>query len=209
LQWAKEFVQKPNWWWRRVIWSDEKKFELLSNRRRVIVYRKPNQRYQLKFVKPSIKHGGGSIMIWGCFSYYGVGSLHLIDGIMDQNVYKDILIDNLQYSADLIGLADRFLLQQDLDPKDTALAARDFFAENHVAQLPWSRQSSDANPIENLWSILDLSVPSTERVNKTRFFAALQKSWYDLDKDMLKKLVESVPGRLFDIIKAKGGPTGH
>jgi hypothetical protein len=81
------------------------------------MHRRPNQRYQLKFVKPSIKHGGGSIIIWDCFSYYGVGSLHLINGIMDQNVYKDILVDNLQYSADLMGLADMFVFQQDLDPK--------------------------------------------------------------------------------------------
>ncbi len=129
-------------------------------------------------------------MIWRCFSYYGVRSLHLINGIMDQNVYKDILVDNLQYSAGLMGQKDRFVFQQDLDPKHTASAARDFFAENHIVQLLWSLQSPYANPIKNLWSILDYSVPITERMNKTRFFATLQKSWYDLDKDVLKKLVE-------------------
>ncbi len=89
-----------------------------------------------------------------------------------------------------MGLKDRFVFQQDLDLKHMASAARDFFAENHIVQLLWSLQSPYANPIKILWSILDYSVPITERMNKTRFFATLQKSWYDLDKDVLKKLVE-------------------
>jgi hypothetical protein len=31
---------------------------------------------------PSMKHGGGSIMLWGCFAAGGTGALHKIDGIM-------------------------------------------------------------------------------------------------------------------------------
>ena len=80
-------------------------------------------------------------MVWGCFGYNGVGSLHLIDGIMDQRVYRDILVDNLQYSVDLMGIGDRFVFQQDLDPKHNAPAAKDFSAENQIEVLPWSPQS--------------------------------------------------------------------
>ena len=32
----------------------------------------------------TVKHGGASIMMWGCFSYSGVGSIYHIPGIMDQ-----------------------------------------------------------------------------------------------------------------------------
>jgi hypothetical protein len=64
---------------------------------------------------------------------------------MNQNVYRDILIDNLQYSTDLMRIGDWFVFQQDLDPKHTAPAARDFFAENDVRQHPWSPQSPEAN----------------------------------------------------------------
>jgi hypothetical protein len=31
---------------------------------------------------PTVKHGGGSIMLWGCFAGGGTGALHKIDGIM-------------------------------------------------------------------------------------------------------------------------------
>ena len=39
----------------------------------------------------TVKHGGASIMIWGQFSYCGVGSIYHIPGIMDQSEYIKIL----------------------------------------------------------------------------------------------------------------------
>ena len=41
--------------------------------------------------KKTVKHGGSSIMIWACFSYYVVGPIHWIKTIMEQHVYVDIL----------------------------------------------------------------------------------------------------------------------
>jgi hypothetical protein len=206
---AKELLRLPNWYWKRVIWSDEKKFELMGTKRRVIVYRRPGQRYKLKYLKPSVKHGGGSIMVWGCISYSGVGSLHLIHGIMDQHVYRAILEDNLQFSADLMGIGDRFVFQQDLDPKHTAPASRQFFEENNIEVMKWSPQSPDLNIIENAWDYLENHVPVSSRTNKTRFFAALRETWDQMPKDFIKNLVESVPRRLKAIIDAKGAPTKY
>ena len=31
---------------------------------------------------PTVKHGGGNIMLWRCFAAGGTGALHQIDGIM-------------------------------------------------------------------------------------------------------------------------------
>ena len=40
---------------------------------------------------PSMKHGCGSIMLWGCFAAGGTGALHKIDGIMREENCVDIL----------------------------------------------------------------------------------------------------------------------
>ena len=61
----------------------------------------------------TIKHGGGSVLVWGCMSAASIGDLVFIDGIMDQNTY-------LNHSARKLGLDRRFIFQQDNDPKHTA-----------------------------------------------------------------------------------------
>lgn len=43
---------------------------------------------------PTVKHGGGSVMVWGCMSAGGVGKLHFIEGTMNHQTYIAILKNN-------------------------------------------------------------------------------------------------------------------
>ena len=43
----------------------------------------------------AVKHGGGSIMLWGCVAAGGTGALHKIDGIMKKQNHVDILKQHL------------------------------------------------------------------------------------------------------------------
>ena len=48
---------------------------------------------------PTMKHGGGSIMLWVCFSLAGTGKLVRIEEIMDGAKYREILEGNLFQSS--------------------------------------------------------------------------------------------------------------
>ena len=68
---------------------------------------------------PTIKHGGGSVMVWGCFSSAGVSDLVKIEGIMKKEQYKTILENNAIPSG-LRTIGHGFVFMQDNDPKHTS-----------------------------------------------------------------------------------------
>ena len=75
----------------KVLWSDETKIELFGVNARRHVWRKPGTAYHQANTIPTVKHGGGSIMLWGCFSAAGTGRLVRKEGKMNAAMYRDIL----------------------------------------------------------------------------------------------------------------------
>ena len=115
--WAKEHEKWEVKDWEQVLYSDESKFNLVGSDGVQWCYRRPWEAYDPRFVKKVVKHGGGSVMVWGMITPEGVGRLHRIDGTMDAVMYTEIL------SKSLLGtLKDRkikkkdILFQQDNDP---------------------------------------------------------------------------------------------
>lgn len=150
-----------------------------------------------------MKHGGGSIGISlkGCFSWFGVGNLHKINGIMDARYYNNILAHNLKESARKMNIADQFIFMQDNDPKHTAGVTKRFFENTAINLLDWPPRSADLNPIGNLWSTLDSNVPPSDRTITNIFYERLRTAWNGLSPDYLEKLVGTMQQRLQAVIQ--------
>ena len=63
LKYAKDNLDKDYAYWKHVLWSDEMKIELFGHRDIAYVWRKKGEAYNPKYTVPTVKHGGGSIML--------------------------------------------------------------------------------------------------------------------------------------------------
>lgn len=208
LAFAKKYVNKPNEFWNSVLWSDESKFNLFASDGRTKVWRTPDEAYRLQCLSPTVKHGGGNVMVWGCMAGCGVGNLHFIEGIMNAEMYEGILSTSMiPAAAKLLGRS--YIFQHDNDPKHTAKRVTAFLKKKRVKVLDWPPQSPDLNPIEHLWEEMERQRASEVPRNKEQLKGLLQKTWNGLNQDICAQLVESLPRRLQAVIEAKGGPTKY
>ncbi len=85
LKFANEHLNDSEENWVKVLWSVETKIKLFGINSTRHVWRRRNDP---KNTIPTVKHGGGNNMLWGCFSAKGTGQLHRIKGTMDGTMYR-------------------------------------------------------------------------------------------------------------------------
>ena len=120
MTFAKTYINKYNSFWDKVIFSDESKFNIFGSDGQNYLLRKLNTELEIRHLHQTVKHEGGSVMVWGCMTANGTGKLIFIDGIFDKCKYSNILKNNLKESTRKLGLLEDFHFHQDNDPKHTA-----------------------------------------------------------------------------------------
>ena len=118
LEFAKRHLKDSQTMRNKILWSDEPKIELFGLIAKSPVWRKPG-------TIPTVIHGGGSIMLWVCFS--AAWRLVRIKGKMNGAKYREILEGNLIQSAQDFRLGRRFTFQQDNNPKLSAKTCKNGF----------------------------------------------------------------------------------
>ena len=120
-----------------IVFSDESKFDLFGSDGKRYCCRRKGDWYKERNVKKTMKHGGGSLMVWGCIMRWRTGQLIQLKGNMDWFQYMEILKQGLlgtvcDYDFD----TDSIYFQQEGNSKHT------------MNLLQWSGQSPDLNIIE-------------------------------------------------------------
>ncbi|KAK3548406.1 hypothetical protein QTP70_012648 [Hemibagrus guttatus] len=131
LKFAREHLDDPEEDWENVIWSDETKIELFGKNSTCRVWRRKNAGLHPKNTIPTVKHGGGNIMLWGCFSAKGPGRLIRVKERMNGAMYREILSKNLLPSARALKMKRGWVFQHDNDPKHTARATKEWLRKKH------------------------------------------------------------------------------
>ena len=207
LAWAKAHKNWSLEKWKKCLFSDESKYELFGSHRRQYVRRRQGERYLPECIVPTVKHGGGSVIVWGCFGNNKVGDLIKIEGIMDAKYYHKILSRHAVPSGTKL-IEKGFVFQQDNDPKHTSKMCKKYLQNKEkfraLEVMIWPPQSPDLNPIELLWDELDREIRKKSITSKEILWQELQNAWKRLSATTLEKLISRMPRICLAVIKAKG-----
>ncbi|KAK3536481.1 hypothetical protein QTP86_013806 [Hemibagrus guttatus] len=178
---------------------DETKIELFGHSDVAFIWHKKGEgslAFNPKNTIPTVKHGGGNLMFWGCFSAGGPGNLITVNGTMKKEQYITILNNNIRQSAEKLGLGHQWTFQHDNDPKHTAKVVKKWLADKNINVLQWPSQSPDLNPIENLWRELKIRVMARRPSNLKELELIAKDEWANIPVETCKKLVSNY--RKFD-----------
>jgi len=212
-QWAKDHRDLTKEDWKRVIFSDETPFTLFQWCGKQYVRRRVGEELKDECIRPTVKHGGGKIQVWGCFSWDGAGPMYRVKGKMDGAQYRQILKTHMapfltQFEKDNKCEA---VFQHDNDPKHTSKVVKNYLENKRIVVLQWPSQSPDMNPIEHGWKHLKDQI--AKRIdhagNLEEVFEIAKEEWNKLPLSYFHNLIESMPRRVEALYKARGRHTKY
>lgn len=207
-----KFAKKYSTWteedWLNVLWSDEATFTVTCNRGGRVYRRKESDPLDPRYLENTVKFPD-SLMVWGCFSGKGLGSLVVLPKNIrvNKDIYLELLSDHLPDSFEKTGAR---VFQQDGAPCHTAKLITTWLNDCQVNFInDWPGNSPDLNPIENLWSIVKRKLQGVDISSVPKLEAAIREAWSRIDPTLLHNLATSLPRRLQEVLKHKGLPTKY
>ncbi|GFV10438.1 transposable element Tc1 transposase [Trichonephila clavipes] len=178
-QWCRTHRQWTPQQWQQVIWSDESTFTLFQTTGRVYVWRTPKEAFAPECIVPTVKHGGGSLMVHPFVQTSFPGECPLYQ---DDNAPTHTAKIVQEWFAEL---------------------------EGEVSHLDWPPQSPDLNIIEHLWGYLESKLrarfPPPSPTTTSALETAFHEEWLHISLQVVHDLYASIPRRIQSVIQSRGG----
>ena len=198
-----------NNFWNTVIFSDESQVVIGENHR-IYVWRTPSEAYLPECMCPQ-RQRRVAVMVWGCITYSGVGTLCMVEGNINAQKYIDIIDEHLWPVIAQHYPNKPYRFQDDNAPVHRARITCQYKQQQNIPSITWPAQSPDINIIENLWLRIKQKLQNNAINIRTpqELFAAILDVWVSFTPEYVQNLYKSIPRRLLTVIKSKGHLTKY
>ena len=151
-----------------------------------------------------VKHGGGSVMVWGCFAADPVCDLFRIQDTLNQQGYHSILQRYaIPSGLHLVGLS--FVFQQVNDPTHTSRLCKGYLTKKESDECCIRWPGLHNHPTSTQLSWFGVSWTAEWRKSSHQVLSICRNSFKTVGKAFQVKLVERMLRVCKAVIKAKGG----
>ncbi|UYV66627.1 hypothetical protein LAZ67_4002384, partial [Cordylochernes scorpioides] len=187
--------------WYRVVFSDESRFCLFSDSRRVRVWRRRGERSNPAAIveRPTVRQRG--IMVWGAIAYDSRSPLLRIQGTMTAQRYVDDVLRPVTLPY-LQGVPNALYQQDNARPHTARISQQ---ALQDVQMLPWPPYSPDLSPIEHVWDIIGRRLHALPQPrSEDELWQMVEREWRAIPQDAIRTLIDSLPRRVAACIAVRG-----
>ncbi len=164
-------------------------------------------RFDPKFTQKTVKHPA-KVMVWSCFSWQSRGGLEFLKKgeMMNSQKYLRVLEDKLELFMRIHKTSH--YLQDGISCHKPKIVTKWFAYRPHITLIKWPGNSLDLNPIENVWSWMKLQQKNSTCCTMDEWIAEIKRLWIIKmdDSEYLKKLVDSMPRKLEEVIARQMPP---
>ncbi|UYV81798.1 hypothetical protein LAZ67_20002483 [Cordylochernes scorpioides] len=188
--------------WHRVVFSDESRFCLSSDSRRVRVWRRRGERSNPAVIveRPTVRQRG--IMVWGAIAYDSRSPLLRIQGTMTAQRYVDDVLRPVTLPY-LQGVPNALYQQDNARPHTARISQQ---ALQDVQMLPWPPYSPDLSPIEHVWDIIGRRLHALPQPrSEDELWQMVEREWRAIPQDAIRTLIDSLPRRVAACIAVRDG----
>ncbi|UYV78495.1 LSAMP [Cordylochernes scorpioides] len=189
--------------WHRVVFSDESRFCLSSDSRRVRVWRRRGERSNPAAIveRPTVRQRG--IMVWGAIAYDSRSPLLRIQGTMTAQRYVDDVLRPVTLPY-LQGVPNALYQQDNARPHTARISQQ---ALQDVQMLPWPPYSPDLSPIEHVWDIIGRRLHALRQPrSEDELWQMVEREWRAIPQDAIRTLIDSLPRRVAACIAVRVPP---
>ncbi|GFX93512.1 transposable element Tc3 transposase [Trichonephila clavipes] len=186
------------------MFSEESRFSLQSDSSWTFIWRAPGTRYHQENTIERHCYGGAGWLVWGGIIFGYRTDCHVQSG----HIYRDVILDqHVRLFRGAMGA--EFLFMDDNAHPHPANIVDECLQLEDITLMDWTAYSSDLNPIEHVWDMLDRRIATRQLPPTclTELWRALLDEWCNIPQDQIDNLILSLSLRYKACVASSGRHT--